>query len=503
MGLLKFIFNIRSPSRPSRWATVRTHLLRFDLCQMTELINSFPDFLGSFGDKRTDKRAKQVLQKLTIGRSSSLRQVTGSEAEQKSFYRLFNNESFSEQAIEQSIVKRCGQLCNGRHLLCIQDTTEFNLSAQRGHKKADSGLGRTSKDDVLGFMLHSSLVIDASLESALGYSYIKTWERKKNSPNRHQRGYHRLPIEQKESYKWIAAANQSKELLIEAKSITIIADRESDIYDLIASVEEEKVYIVIRSSFNSRTSEGQKLNDYLNGLLVSHQYDLAVNGDVRKNISKRIAHIELKWGKASLQKPKDCSNKQLPYTKEIYIIEAREKAKTKGIHWRLLTTHPVTNAAEAMQVIEWYKQRWHIEQIHRLLKTEGFRIERSQLEQGWAIRKLTMLAMMATLRILQMMLAYQDDNEQPIDEVFDKEEQHCLQTINKTLEGTTKKLKNPAGVTTLKWATWIIARLGGWKGYASTRKPGPIVLQKELARFYNMFEGWRLYQNFEKDVSAQ
>ena len=115
---------------------------------MVELINSFPDFSGSFGDKRIEQRAARALQKLTLGRSSSLRQITQNEAEQKSFYRLFNNESFSEQAIEQSIVKRCGQLCKGRHLLCIQDTTEFNLSGQQGRVKAASGLGQ---DDQRGY----------------------------------------------------------------------------------------------------------------------------------------------------------------------------------------------------------------------------------------------------------------------------------------------------------------------------------------------------------------
>jgi hypothetical protein len=118
------------------------------------------------------------------------------------------------------------------------------------------------------------------------------------------------------------------------------------------------------------------------------------------------------------------------------------------------------------------------------------------LEQGWAIRKLTLLAMMASLRILQMMLAYLDDNEQPIDEVFDQQEQKCLQMIEKKMEGATEKLKNPAKVNTLKWATWVIARIGGWKGYASQRKPGPIVLQKGLAKFYNVYEGWLLFQEY-------
>ena len=469
---------------------------------MTEPINSFPDFTGAFGDKRIEKRATIVLQKLTQGRNSSIRQVTESEAEQKSFYRLFNNESFSEQAIEQSIVQRCGELCAGRHLLCIQDTTEFNLSGQRGRLKPGSGLGKTSKEDILGFMLHSSLTVDADRGSALGFSYIKLWERKEDAPNRHERKYQQQPIEDKESYKWIAATKQSRTLLQAAAAITIIADRESDIYDLLTLADGEKTHLLIRSNFNRPLADGPKLTDYLNSLPVMHTYELSVNGDVRKGIKKRIAPMKLKWGRVVIKKSKRSKNKLADY-QTMYVVEAKEQHPTNGIYWRLLTSHPVTTVAEAMQIITWYKQRWYIEQIHRLLKTEGFRIERSQLEQGWAIRKLTLLAMMATLRILQMMLAYEDDHEQPMDEVFGKEQQQCLQMINRKLEGATLKQKNTAKPTSLKWATWIIARLGGWKGYASQRKPGPIVLQKGLSKFYNMFEGWRIYQSFEKDVSTQ
>lgn len=470
---------------------------------MVELINSFPDFSNSFGDKRIEKRALQVLQKLTTGRSSSLRHITQSDAEQKSFYRLFSNASFTEDAIEQSITKRCGQICSNRHVLCIQDTTEFNLSNHQGRIKPESGLGKTTKEGILGFMLHSSLVIDGSAGNALGYSSIKAWERKKDSPDRHERKYQQLPIQQKESYKWIESATQSKTLLQQAKMITIIADRESDIYDLLASVPDEKTHLLIRSSSNRYIDGGIKLADYLAGLPVMHYYDLQIRGDVRKNIEKRTAVIELKWSKVAIVKPVSCRDKTLCASKELYVVEAKERNKTNGIYWRLLTTHPVSNAEQAIQMIEWYKQRWHIEQVHRLLKTEGFRIESSQLEQGWAIRKLTLLALMATLRILQMMLAYEDGHEQPIDEVFDKDQQQCLLMMNRRLEGETTKLKNPAALDTLKWATWIIARLGGWKGYTSQRKPGPIVLQKGLAKFYHMYEGWIIHQNFlKKDVSS-
>jgi len=356
---------------------------------MGEPINSNPDFTGAFGDKRIEKRAAQALRKLTTGRNSSLRQITGDESEQRSFYRLFNNESFSESGIVKSIISRCQALCSGRHLLCIQDTTEFNFSGQQGRIKTKSGLGTTSRDDILGFMLHSSLVVDADSRHALGYSFIKAWERQEGAPGKFERGFRKLPVIEKESYKWIAAANQSKELLQQAERITIIADRESDIYDLFDVAEKGKTELLIRSNYDRQISGKSKLSNYLNGLPVMYQYDLPVAGDIRKGIEKRVVRMGLKWTKAELLKPNSCKDEQMPKVQQVHVIEAAELNKSKGIYWRILTTHEVITAEQAMQVVCWYKQRWHIEQIHRLLKTDGFRIERSQLEQGWAIRKLT------------------------------------------------------------------------------------------------------------------
>ncbi|MCO5937035.1 hypothetical protein NAF17_15935 [Mucilaginibacter sp. RB4R14] len=131
-----------------------------------------------------------------------------------------------------------------------------------------------------------------------------------------------------------------------------------------------------------------------------------------------------------------------------------------------------------------------------MLKENGFRIERSQLEQGWAIRKLTLLAMMASLRILQMMLVYLDDNEQSINEVFDEQEQRCLQMIGKKIKGGTEKLKNPTKANTLKWATWINCKNGRVERICFSKKARPIVLQKGLTKVYNLYEGWLLYQNY-------
>lgn len=470
------------------------------MCSMAELVNSFPDFKDSFGDKRIEKRAEWALNKLTLGRSSSIRQITKTEAEQKSFYRLLENESFSEELLESSIVKRCGELAAGRHLLCIQDTTEFNLSGQVNRIKKGSGIGTTSKKEITGFFMHSSLVLDAQRGTALGYSGIKLWHRPEDKPGKRERNYPSLPIEEKESNKWLELSARSKSLLKDATCITLIADRESDIYDLLERVPDEKYHILIRSNANRKLAEGDTLKEYFSSLEVMHRYSINVQGDVRKGIKKREALLEMKWGRVKIKRP--VKKTSTPYV-ELNVLEVKEKTSGKGIYWRILTTHAMQTAQQAVQIVEWYKQRWYIEQIHRLLKTEGLRVERSQLESGWSIRKLTLLSMMAALRILQMLLAYEDGHEQPIEEVFNADERMCLAGLNENLQGETQKQKNINNPATLKWATWIIARLGGWKGYAKARKPGPIVLQKGLLKFYNLYEGWALHKKYCKNVSTQ
>ena len=68
------------------------------------------------------------------------------------------------------------------------------------------------------------------------------------------------------------------------------------------------------------------------------------------------------------------------------------------------------------------------------------------------------------------------------------------------LEGKTEKQKNPYPKENLAWASWIIARLGGWKGYVKSEGfAGPITIGRGLKMFYGIYDGWKLY----KDVCAQ
>jgi hypothetical protein len=105
------------------------------------------------------------------------------------------------------------------------------------------------------------------------------------------------------------------------------------------------------------------------------------------------------------------------------------------------------------------------------------------------------LLLNSTLRLMQLYLAYDVEESQPIEEVFDKEEIACLQTIqNKQLKNT-PKTTNPFNAQKLSWASWIIARLGGWKGNSKQRKAGPIIIKRGLEKFEMIYEGWKMAKN--------
>lgn len=131
------------------------------------------------------------------------------------------------------------------------------------------------------------------------------------------------------------------------------------------------------------------------------------------------------------------------------------------------------------------------EQFFRTLKKQGLDVESSQVETGESLMKLVLLAMSVALQTMQLMLA-REGRDQRVSVVFSDNEQTVLKLAEKKLEGKTQKQKNPHSSKTLSWAAWIIARLGGWKGYQSESPPGPITLLRGLRRFESLLEGYQL-----------
>lgn len=463
-------------------------------------ISQRENYIGKFKDKRLDKRANLLSAAFYHGRTSSIHGVTFSEAEQKGAYRFLSNEKVQEQTLIEVCKERSGYLCEGKDVIVPIDTSEINMDNHRNRIKAGTGLGVTGNNKDVGFFIHASLVMDAATDTSLGFSDIQLWHR---DQEREQTNYKQLPIEQKESYKWIKACQESKKHLSKAASVTFIQDREGDIYEQFATIPDERTHLIIRSRDNRRLNGGGKLFETLRSQPVAGNYSIELVKDIRKGIESRKAELEVRFCKLSIAKPRLVKKKNIADHIELYAVEVCEinGPKKQSVLWRLLTTHTITTYADSVAIINKYRQRWYIEQLFRLLKNKGFKIESSELETGWGLRKLTVMILNSALRVMQLLLAYNNDESQPIEQVFTEEEIKCLAQVNATLQGETEKAKNKNNPKRLSWATWIIARLGGWKNYNSKRPPGPIILKTGLDKFNAIFQGWKMARQFARDVS--
>ena len=83
------------------------------------------------------------------------------------------------------------------------------------------------------------------------------------------------------------------------------------------------------------------------------------------------------------------------------------------------TTHSVANAEQAWRVVEWYKRRWLIEQFFRILKTQGLRLEDSQVATADRLLKLVAIAAKAAVITIQLLQARDGRTHQPVQLAFD------------------------------------------------------------------------------------
>jgi hypothetical protein len=424
-----------------------------------------------------------------------IRQISRNRAEQIAYYRYLENEQVSVSELVRSLSEHCQQQVGGRHILAISDTSEINLQSHQGRLNP-KGLGVVGNNTDVGFFIHPTLALDADSGFPLGLSSIQLWTRAVEHPDKHERNYAKLPIEQKESYKWLASAERSQRCFErgEARLVTHIGDREADIYEEWATVPDRHNHVLVRVRQDRRLlGQAQSLYESLSAQPCEGTYTVEVAADARQGRTAREAFLSVCCASVQIQRPETFNGSDYPPSIQLYAIEAKEVTPPPGqdpIHWRLMTTHPVVCIEQALQVLQWYCWRWRIEQLFATLKRAGLDIEATQLEFIEAIQRLTILGLSVAVRTLQMVEG-RENADIPASVAFCEQQQQCLSQMAPTLEGRTYKQQNPYPPASLPWATWVIARLGGWSGYRSQRLPGMPTLVHGLKRFEAIFIGWK------------
>ena len=150
-------------------------------------------------DMRLVYRWNKILSDLFSKSVHSIRQLSQNDSSAKGFYRFLQNDRISEEDIVNNLVSNCQVACKGKLVVCIQDTSEINLSSHSRRINKDGYIGTTNanKDLGLGFFIHPSLVVDAETCVPYGYADIKVWNRPLEFKSKFERDYNSLPIEEK------------------------------------------------------------------------------------------------------------------------------------------------------------------------------------------------------------------------------------------------------------------------------------------------------------------
>jgi hypothetical protein len=376
------------------------------------------------------------------------------------------------------------QACAGRHVLAIQDTSDINFTTTPANRR---GLGEIGKGSGHGLMLHAMLAVDAGNGGALGLVGGEIWTRNGRITVPH----HERPLSEKESQRWLSTAEAAKPVLAGAAMVTEISDRESDIYAKWARVPGPGFHILTRAMHDRAVAGGGKLST----APLHPAGEAVVELRARPKRPARTARLVAGFAQVTMTRPKNTMEQGLPKTVTVSLVEVREIDPPEGvepIQWRLLTTHLVEDAAMAWRIVDWYRQRWIIEQFFRTLKQQGLQLEDSQIETAERLLKLTAIAASAACIIMQLVQARDGQSRQDAAIAFTPVEIDALEALGPTLEGKTALQKNPHPHKSLAWAAWIIGKLGGWDGYPKSKPPGPITMRHGLQYFQSLAHGWAL-----------
>ena len=443
--------------------------------------------MGAFGGKdvRLDRRGDRILRGMIATGSTVLRKVGGTRAGEVAAHRFLDHADVTPEAIVETAAQRTAEAARGRQLLLVQDTTEINFS---GADRSRSGLGPAGDGKALGFFIHAQLAVDLDEEAVLGIAHAHIWSRS----GRRLAGRKTRSIEDKESERWIEATAAAAAFVGVAREVVSVADREGDIYPHFAR-RPEGVDLVVRARHDRKL-----VGD---GLLFAAAHGFG-EGFVREvhvvprgpGDKGRTARVRVRAGTVEIARPGVADRKRDPASLTLGLIEVVEIEPPKGVKpllWRIVTTLPIDKPHEIDRVVRIYRLRWRIEQLFRTLKSDGLKLQDSQLEAARRLFKMSALALVAAARIIQLVDA-RDGSPRPATDVVAAELVEPVAAIAATLEGKTARQRNKHRKGSLAWLAWVVARLGGWNCYY--KPPGPKTMAAGWQRLAAMLDGFTLAQ---------
>jgi hypothetical protein len=369
-------------------------------------------------------------------------------------------------------------------ILAVQDTTTLNYTAH----PATENLGPIAyrKDRGIGLVLHDTMAFNRE-GTPLGLLNVQCWARDEKDFGKRERR-HKVAIEQKESYKWLASFQRICEAQKQcpASILVSVADREADIYEFfeLALSDESKPKLLVRAEQDRLLAEGQgHLWDKM------AQQELAGIQEIhvprQKNRRARLAQLEVRYAEVTLRSPRKKKRRPDLTLWAVWAREADVPAEGERIEWMLLSTLPVTTFKEAIEKLAWYTIRWGIEVYHRTLKS-GCKVEERQLGDADRIETCLAIDMVVAWRVFHLAKLGRETPDVPCTVFFEEAEWKAL------LAYISQNPNPPEKPPTLREAMRMVATLGGFLGRKGDGEPGTKSLWLGVQRLDDLSSMWKL-----------
>lgn len=449
----------------------------------------------NFADVRLQKRFRKLMEQMTDGVGESIPLACQDWADTKAAYRFFSNERVSEEEILQGHFEATGKRFKAIEgpVLILHDTSEFVYK-----RDEDSCLGiisrpayakskeRPERHTVRGILMHSSLAVTQE-GLPLGLAAIKFWTRSQfKGCNALKRKINptRIPIEEKESFRWIENLRQSTRLLSQPGRCVHIGDRESDIFELFSAAEELGTSFLVRTCVDRLAGDGeQTIKAKMSEAKVKGLHHVEVR-DRAGEVSRAV--LEVKYQRIKVLPPigKSALYPELTLT----VIHACERGAPKNrerIEWKLLTNLPVDSFRSAIEKLDWYAMRWKIETFHKILKS-GCKAEESRLRTSERLANLVALLCIVGWRVFWLTMSNRCAPNAPARQALTPLE---CQIIDHLVPGN-RACASPEG--TVAFYLTKLARLGGYLARANDPPPGNMVVWRGMSRLTDIQLGFIL-----------
>jgi hypothetical protein len=441
----------------------------------------------AFRDRRLGERLHTLVAQLSGAIGDPIPMACEDWANTKAAYRFLSNEAVGEGEILAGHFKATRSRVSAIDglILVLQDTTEFTYKRSQPEKIGAIGLTPVGRDlhghleqrTVCGLLMHSSLAITTE-GLPLGLSASKFWTRSKfKGTNALKRRINptRVPIEEKESFRWLENMRQSTELLGTPERLVHIGDRENDIFEFFCTARAIGTHFLVRTCVDRLAGDGgHTIADEMAEVDVQGTHHITVGVD-------DVAELELRYKRIRVLPPIGKHKRYAPQT--LAVIHARERAEPSGrsrIEWKLITDLPVASPSEAIEKLEWYAQRWKIETFHKILKS-GCRAEDAKLRTAERLVNLIAILCILSWRIFWLTMINRVAPMAP--------PQLALTELEITTLDRLRPDKDPNVQKSLSGYILKIARLGGYLARAQDPPPGNIIMWRGWARLNDIVLG--------------